>query len=154
MPKIGKNRKYILVQLSEPINPKKNKTAYYFLTESAKHKLKNELGVEKPTIFEITKERLIKVAKKIEEENKHKDLFSEDKKLDLGFKVFETIPIWKNYDFKADKFNEDITLFDESKLTEKDLKALLIIWKIYDGILLTQSLENVDLGGLQDLLCK
>ena len=135
----GGNRKYILVQLPEPIDPKKNKTAYDFL--------KNELGIEKPTIFEITKERLIRAAKKIEEENKNKDLFSEDKELDLGFKVFETIPIWENFNFEADEFNEEITLFDESQLTEDDLKALLTTWKTYDGIPLTQSLENVDLGG-------
>ena len=135
----GGDRKYILVQLPEPIDPKKNKTAYDFL--------KNELGIEKPTIFEITKERLIRAAKKIEEENKNKDLFSEDKELDLGFKVFETIPIWENFNFEADEFNEEITLFDESQLTEDDLKALLTTWKTYDGIPLTQSLENVDLGG-------
>ena len=133
------NRKYILVQLPEPIDPKKNKTAYDFV--------KNELKVENPTIFEITKERLIRAAKKIEEENKNKDLFSEDKELDLGFKVFETIPIWENFNFEADEFNEEITLFDESQLTEDDLKALLTTWKTYDGIPLTQSLENVDLGG-------
>ena len=45
----GGNRKYILVQIPEAIDKKKNKTAYDFV--------KNELGVENPTIFEITKER-------------------------------------------------------------------------------------------------
>ena len=71
------NRKFILVQLPEPIDAKKNKTAYEFV--------KNELKVEKPTIFEITKERLIRAAKKIKEENKDKDLSN----IDLGFKIFE-----------------------------------------------------------------
>ena len=37
--------------------------------------------------------------------------------------------------------------FDESKLTEDDFKALLTTWKTYDGIPLTQSLQEIDLGG-------
>ena len=37
-------------------------------------------------------------------------------------------------------------MFDESKLIEEDLKALLTTWKTYDGIPLTQELELVDLG--------
>ncbi len=45
----GGNRKYILVQLPETIDPKKNKTAYNFVKE--------ELKKDKATIFEITKER-------------------------------------------------------------------------------------------------
>ena len=66
----GGNRKYILVQLDEPIKPRKNKEAYNFV--------KNELKAE-PTIFEITKERLIRAAKKIETELNIKN----------GFKIFE-----------------------------------------------------------------
>ena len=38
-------------------------------------------------------------------------------------------------------------MFDESKLTEDDIKALLITWKTYDGIALTQELEKIDLSG-------
>jgi adenine-specific DNA-methyltransferase len=135
----GGNRKFILVQLPEPIDAKKNKTAYEFI--------KDELGVEKPTIFEITKERLLRASKKIEEENQDKDLFSKDKNQDLGFKIFETMPIWEDYDFEADELNEQTTLFDENKLSKDDLKALLITWKTYDGLPLTQSLEEIDLGG-------
>jgi len=129
----GGNRKYILVQLPEKIDPKKNKTAYDFV--------KNELKVEQPTIFEITKERLIRASKKIKEENK--DLSNQY----LGFKVFETMPIWEDYNFEADKLDpQQATLFDESKLTKEDLKALLITWKTYDGISLTESLQEIDLG--------
>jgi len=151
----GGNRKYILVQLPEPIDPKKNKTAYEFV--------KDELRVEEPTIFEITKERLIRASKKIKEEiiktkrdEKQKeiddlegqlDIDNKDEKIkqlkteikvlknqDLGFKIFETMPIWEDYDFDADELNEQTTLFDESKLTKDDLKALLVTWKTYDGI--------------------
>ncbi|MBN8568066.1 MAG: site-specific DNA-methyltransferase [Ignavibacteria bacterium] len=127
----GGCRKYILVQIPELINPKKNKAAYDFV--------KNELKAA-PTIFEITKERLIRVAAKIKKEKK-------DYTGDLGFKIFETIPIWEDYDFEAAQFDSSQTLFDESKLTEEDLKALLVTWKTYDGIALTQDLKNIDLNG-------
>jgi adenine-specific DNA-methyltransferase len=164
----GGNRKYILVQLPEPIDPKKNKTANDFV--------KNELGVENPTIFEITKERLIRAAKKIKAETIDKkiaekqkeieeltsqlDLEEKDLKIkqlqqeieslkqqDLSFKIFETMPIWEDYNFEAEQFDSLQTLFDTGKLSEEDIKALLLSWKTYDGIPLTQDLESVNLGG-------
>lgn len=132
--KDGGNRKYILVQLPEKIDPKKNKTAYDFV--------KNELKIAEPTIFEITKERLIRASKKIQDENK--DLSRQD----LGFKIFETMPIWEDYDFEADEFDAQQELpFDETKLSKEDIKALLVTWKTYDGVPLTQSLQNIDLNG-------
>ena len=160
------NRKYILVQIPEPIDPKKNKTAYDFI--------KDELKAE-PTIFEITKERLIRAAKNTEENNKTKILLKENeiqslngkldleeniektkqlkaeikslKEQDLGFKIFETTPIWEDYDVESDELNSQTTLFDESKLTADDIKALLTTWKTYDGIALTQDVEKIDLSG-------
>lgn len=117
------NRKYILVQLPEPINPKKNKTAYDFV--------KNELGIAEPTIFEITKERLVRAGKKIQDTS--------------GFKIFETQPIWKDYEFEAKEFDATQKLFDESKLSSEDLQTLLTTWKTYDNILLTESLESINL---------
>ena len=166
----GGNRKFILVQLPELIDPKNNKPAYDFV--------KNELKVETPTIFEITKERLIRAAKKIntELEDKNKSLQEKIKALKaelptdtnktererleqdsikntaLGrnnsFKIFETMPIWEDYYFEAEEFQGTQTsLFDESKLTAEDLKALLVTWKTYDGVLLTQPLVEKDLDG-------
>jgi len=134
--KDGGKRKYILVQLPETIDPKKNKAAYDFV--------KDELKVKNPTIFEITKERLIRAAKKIQKENK--DLFTKENKHDFGFKIFETMPIWEDYNLEADEFSEDLKLFDESKLMEEDINALLITWKTYDDISLTQDLQKIDLG--------
>ncbi len=163
----GGNRKFILVQLPEPIDPQKNKAAYDFV--------KNELKAE-PTIFEITKERLLRAAKKIKEEtinkkikekqeeikklNQQLDLENKQEKItqiqteienlknqDLGFKIFETMPIWEDYDFEAEEFDSSQTLFDAGKLSEEDIKALLVTWKTYDGIPLTQDLESVDLNG-------
>ena len=120
----GGNRKFILVQLPEQIDSKKNKAAYDFV--------KDELKAE-PTIFEITKERLLRAAKKMGDTS--------------GFKIFETTPIWEDYNFEADEQNPQQELFDESKLSEDDIKALLITWKTYDDIPLTQDLESVELSG-------
>jgi adenine-specific DNA-methyltransferase len=160
----GGNRKYILVQWAEEIDPKKNKTAYDFV--------KNELlapspsgraGEGIPTIFEITKERLLRAAKKINEnldekiEKLKKELPSEENQAEItknlklktqnNFKVFETTPIWEDYDFEAEELEYQTTLFDETKLTDEDIFTLLTTWKTYDGIALTQELEKIDLSG-------
>lgn len=148
----GGNRKFILVQIPEAINPKKNKAAFDFV--------KDELKAE-PTIFEITKERLLRAAKKINttldekikklqselptEENKAEIEKFERYKKQNNFKIFETNPIWEDYNFEAEEFDPSQTLFDAGKLTEDDIKALLTTWKTYDGIALTQELEPVDL---------
>jgi adenine-specific DNA-methyltransferase len=149
----GGNRKFILVQLPENIDPKKNKAAYDFV--------KNELHAA-PTIFEITKERLLRAAKKInigideKIEKLQKELPTEENvaainkyatlKTQNCFKVFETTPIWEDYDFEAATFDSTQTLFDVGKLTDMDIKALLTTWKTYDGIALTQELEAVVLN--------
>ncbi|MBZ7948048.1 site-specific DNA-methyltransferase [Campylobacter sp. RM9929] len=67
----GGNRKFILVQLDEKIDEKKNKVAYDFC--------KNELKSQNPVISDITIERVKRASEKI---------MSENKNLDLGFKVF------------------------------------------------------------------
>lgn len=131
----GGNRKFILAQLPELIDQKSNKTAYDFV--------KNELKVEEPTIFDITKERLIRASKKIQEDNKDKDLSNQD----LGFKVFETMPIWEDYNFESEELEKQTSLFDESKLTKEDIRALLVTWKTYDAVPLTTSIQEIDLNG-------
>lgn len=163
----GGNRKYILVQLPEELDKKKDKSAYDFV--------KNELKAEHPTIFEITKERLIRAAKKINEEldEKTKKSKEEIKKLkgelpteetqekieeleeiiaqnesvktQNVFKIFETQPIWEDYHLDAKELETQTKLFDESKLTAEDIQALLITWKTYDGIALTEDLEKISL---------
>lgn len=136
------NRKYILVQIPEKIDPKKNKTAHDFV--------KNELKTENPTIFEITKERLIRAAKKIQETTKNSDKQTnkqtqKSRDTNLGFKIFETMPIWENYNLEAEEFDTQIKLFDENQLTPEDLKTILTTWKTYDWIPLTQNLEEINL---------
>ena len=164
----GGNRRFILVQIPELIDQKQNKVGYNFV--------KKELGIDTPTIFDITKERIIRAAKKTkdvlipnkinEKEAELKelegklDLEGKEEKInllkteieslkhqDLGFKVFETTPIWEDYNFEAEQFDKSQTLFDVGKLTEEDIKALLVTWKTNDNISLSQELEIVDLGG-------
>lgn len=164
----GGNRRFILVQIPELIDQKQNKVGYNFV--------KKELGIDTPTIFDITKERIIRAAKKTKDvlipnkinekeaelkelegkldlegkEEKINLLKTEIKSLkhqDLGFKVFETIPIWEDYNFEAEQFDTSQTLFDAGKLTEEDIRALLVTWKTNDNISLSQELEIVDLGG-------
>ncbi len=166
--KDGGNRKYILVQLPEPIDARKSKAAYDFVTKELK---------TDPTIFEITRERLIRAAMKINQEldEKNKELEVAIKSLETelatketqeeiqtlkdeiqknkqvksqnNFKVFETMPIWEDYHFEAKELDEQLKLFDETKLTEEDIEALLITWKTFDGIALTEDLEKMDLAG-------
>ncbi len=137
----GGNRKFIMVQLPEIIDKKKNKIAYDFVKE--------ELKIEEPTIFEITKERIIRAAKKIQTDNSNakepKDLSNQD----FGFKIFETIPNdqgnWENLYFDSDNFEPKLEFLNGSLLTKKDIKNLLITWKTYDGMELTKELEKIDL---------
>ncbi len=85
--KDGGNRRYILCQIDEPIDPAKKKEAYDFC-------LANNL---EPVISSITIERLKrageKIVKDVEAENSKNELFEEDKKQvpDIGFKVFDSV---------------------------------------------------------------
>jgi adenine-specific DNA-methyltransferase len=131
----GGNRQFILAQLPEKIDPNNSKAAYDFV--------KSELGIEEPTIFEITKERLIRAANKLREERPE-----EVAGKDMGFKVFETIPLWEDYHHKAVTLEEDTPApFRGDLLGVDDLQALFITWKTYDGSLLTEDAVDYDLGG-------
>jgi adenine-specific DNA-methyltransferase len=162
----GDSRRFILVQIPELID-KKSKSAYEFV--------KDDLKIEIPTIFEITKERLIRTSGEIQNEidvrisetarelkklqkqlqladtpfkiQSLKERIERLERQDLGFKIFETMPIWKDYNFDADKLKSQKKLFNDDKLSEDDLKALLTTWKTYDGIALTQELQCIDLNG-------
>jgi type III restriction-modification system methyltransferase len=142
----GSNRRFILVQLPELIDKKKNKTAYEAVLSFPSFVSRNSSLPSEPTIFDITKERLLRAAAKLKAEKNN--LFSA-KAVDLGFQIYETSPIWDDYEFEAKDFNPSLTLFDETKLTEADLRALLLTWKTYDGIPLTESLAPVDLAGYE-----
>ncbi|MCQ2706389.1 site-specific DNA-methyltransferase [Helicobacter pylori] len=69
-----KERRFILVQLDEKIDPKKNKSAYDFCL--------NTLKSTSPSIFDITEERIKRAGAKIKEACPY---------LDVGFRAFEII---------------------------------------------------------------
>ncbi|WQR68993.1 site-specific DNA-methyltransferase [Helicobacter pylori] len=69
-----KERRFILVQLDEKIDPKKNKSAYDFCL--------NTLKSTSPSIFDITEERIKRAGAKIKEACPN---------LDVGFQAFEIV---------------------------------------------------------------
>lgn len=93
-------------------------------------KFKRELATSE---INFSKERLVRAGRKIGDTS--------------GFKIFETQPIWEDYEFEAKEFDAQTKLFDESKLSSEDLQTLLTTWRTYDNIPLTESLENVNLDG-------
>ncbi len=117
----GGNREYICVQLDESTD---RKAGYN-------------------TIFEITRKRIICAAKKIQEEHP-------EAQCDFGFKEFKTTPAnegqFKGYLDDADTM-EDYVPFNGMALDEDARHALLTTWKTYDGLPLTEPLQEVDLGG-------
>ncbi|KTI32847.1 type III restriction endonuclease subunit M [Enterobacter hormaechei subsp. xiangfangensis] len=122
------DRKFILVQIDE--------------------KLKNEdFAYDKgyKTIFDITKDRIIKAGEKIKKANP-------DYNGDIGFKIFETVN-----DFRAKNESEltlsNLSFFDDVVLTPEQYDTLLTTWCVYDGSLLTTPIEDVDLDGYKAHLC-
>jgi len=75
----GGNRKFILVQIPQPIDPKKQKEAHSFVTET--------LGKPAATIFEITAERIRRAGARLQA-SRTSDLASTPALLDTGFRVF------------------------------------------------------------------
>lgn len=126
----GGSRKFILVQLDEKLKSenKSQKIAYDFC--------KNELRIQEPSIFDITRERLIRAKNKLVEVNQDKNM----SKFDLDFKIYEII--------KKDKFIEDMERFDNNAslpLYECDANTIMTTWKLYDGIKLDKNLEEIKL---------
>nr|MBS9780724.1 site-specific DNA-methyltransferase [Moraxellaceae bacterium] len=136
----GGNRQFILVQLPEPIDPKKSKTAYDFV--------KNELDVAEPTIFEITKERIIRSAKKILAEN---DVETGHALSVQGFKIYETVD---NFCLATDnKLSLNQEIFPKQDFTEKQYQTLLTSWRLHDGNCLTDSVITKKLADYTAYLC-
>ncbi len=93
------------------------------------------------TIFDITKARIEKAAEKIKTEHP-------DYQGDLGFKIFETVPMPEGYLVDHEILKSiDPLFFNGSNLNNDQLDDLLTTWKVYDGIALTVSLNLIDLAG-------
>ena len=112
----GGRRKFVLVQLAEPIDKKKNKEAYDFV--------KTELKKE-PTIFEIAAERLRRAGAKIEQtqQEKPQELAQEKSTLDTGFKIF-ALAKDKNNEIHRIKHSEQKQLSTESKVPRPPQSAI------------------------------
>ena len=119
----GGRRKFVLVQLAEPIDKKKNKEAYDFV--------KTELKKE-PTIFEIAAERLRRAGAKIEQtqQEKPQELAQEKSTLDTGFKIF-ALAKDKNNEIHRIKHSEQKQLSTE--LTNSTIQNETLLYNMLLG---------------------
>ncbi|ANE36056.1 type III restriction/modification system, mod subunit [Campylobacter iguaniorum] len=101
----GVNRKFILVQIDEPIGENKSKTAFDFC--------KNELNSDRPVISDITIERVKRAGQKIKEQG---NLLNQN--ADLGFCVYDindSAKIINNPDGTLDLWDKnELSKFDEA----------------------------------------
>ncbi|GAA9735940.1 site-specific DNA-methyltransferase [Helicobacter pylori] len=102
-----KERRFILVQLDEKIDPKKNKSAHDFCL--------NTLKSPSPSIFDITEERIKRAGAKIKEACVH---------LDVGFRAFEIIDDETN-DKNLNEANQK-DLFAYSNPKKRETQTILI----------------------------
>ncbi|WP_120914914.1 site-specific DNA-methyltransferase [Helicobacter pylori] len=113
-----KERRFILVQLDEKIDPKKNKSAHDFCL--------NTLKSPSPSIFDITEERIKRAGAKIKEACAH---------LDVGFRVFEIIDDETNDKNLNEAHQKD--LFAYSNIDRMETQTILIKLLGCEGLELT-----------------
>ncbi len=103
-----KERRFILVQLDEKIDPKKNKSAHDFCL--------NTLKSPSPSIFDITEERIKRAGAKIKEACPY---------LDVGFRAFEIIDDEKLGDKNLNEATQK-DLFAYSNPKKRETQTILI----------------------------
>ncbi|EQL77176.1 type II restriction endonuclease [Helicobacter pylori GC26] len=113
-----KERRFILVQLDEKIDPKKNKSAHDFCL--------NTLKSISPSIFDITEERIKRAGAKIKEACPH---------LDVGFRAFEIIDD-ETHDKNLNEANQK-DLFAYSNPKKRETQTILIKLLCCEGLELT-----------------
>jgi adenine-specific DNA-methyltransferase len=135
----GGNRQFICVQIDEMTDPK---------SEAYKAGYKS--------IFDITYARISKAAAKIKESLTpdatptllpESDGLKKLRTLDLGFKVFETLPMFDKYLDEPEELTENLELFDVNTLSQNDRHSLMLTWALRDGIKPGAPLAPVTLGG-------
>ncbi|GAA7570702.1 hypothetical protein MMM141_05010 [Helicobacter pylori] len=114
-----KERRFILVQLDEKIDPKKNKSTHDFCL--------NTLKSTSPSIFDITEERIKRVGAKIKEACPY---------LDVGFRAFEIIDDEKLGDKNLGGATQK-DLFAYSNPEKKETQIILIKLLCCEGLELT-----------------
>ncbi|MFP6073843.1 site-specific DNA-methyltransferase [Helicobacter pylori] len=115
-----KERRFILVQLDEKIDPKKNKSAHDFCL--------NTLKSPSPSIFDITEERIKRAGAKIQEACVH---------LDVGFRAFEIIDDETHANDKNLNEANQKDLFAYSNPEKKETQTILIKLLGCEGLELT-----------------
>ncbi|GAB0030239.1 site-specific DNA-methyltransferase [Helicobacter pylori] len=115
-----KERQFILVQLDEKIDPKKNKSAYDFCL--------NALKSISPSIFDITEERIKRAGAKIKETCPH---------LDVGFRAFEIIDDETHANDKNLGGATQKDLFAYSNPKKRETQTILIKLLCLEGLELT-----------------
>ncbi len=115
-----KERRFILVQLDEKIDPKKNKSAYDFCL--------NTLKSASPSIFDITEERIKRAGAKIKEACPN---------LDVGFQAFEIIDDETHANDKNLSQAHQKDLFAYSNLDRMETQTILIKLLGCEGLELT-----------------
>lgn len=88
------------------------------------------------TVFDLTKERLIRVCKD-----------------GSGFKIFETTEDFRVTDDEKELTLSNLTMFDDVLLTDVQYHTLLTTWALYDGSELTTPIYDIDLDGYTAHLC-
>ncbi|GHP85547.1 hypothetical protein VN0246_06580 [Helicobacter pylori] len=117
-----KERRFILVQLDEKIDPKKNKSE----NKSAHDFCLNTLKSTSPSIFDITEERIKRAGAKIKEACPY---------LDVGFRAFEIIDD-ETHDKNLNEANQK-DLFAYSNPKKKETQTILIKLLGCEGLELT-----------------
>ncbi|WQW02017.1 site-specific DNA-methyltransferase [Helicobacter pylori] len=115
-----RERQFILVQLDEKIDPKKNKSAYDFCL--------NTLKSPSPSIFDITEERIKRAGAKIQEACPN---------LDVGFRAFEIIDDETHANDKNLSQANQKDLFAYSNLDRMETQTILIKLLGCEGLELT-----------------
>ncbi|QIC81442.1 site-specific DNA-methyltransferase [Helicobacter pylori] len=115
-----KERRFILVQLDEKIDPKKNKSAHDFCL--------NTLKSTSPSIFDITEERIKRAGAKIKEACPH---------LDVGFRAFEIIDDETHANDKNLSQAHQKDLFAYSNPEKMEIQTILIKLLGCEGLELT-----------------
>ncbi|GAA6801399.1 hypothetical protein BTM502_04240 [Helicobacter pylori] len=113
-----KERRFILVQLDEKIDPKKNKSAHDFCL--------NTLKSPSPSIFDITEERIKRAGAKIKEACAH---------LDVGFRAFEIIDDETNDKNLNEATQKDLFAYSNPK--KRETQTILIKLLCLEGLELT-----------------
>lgn len=98
------------------------------------------------TVFEITKQRLVKASEQLSERYP-------DFKGDLGFKIFETVDDFRVEDDDKELSLSNYTMFNDVLLSDEQYRTLLTTWALYDGSELTTPIVNIDLADYTAHLC-